>query len=160
MRIAAAVAVVAVVGLASGCALSPNGDLKALVGEAGFAGSSPYGCKWGSSNFPNEPKSWYGCWDYVPGRLGRVSRVVGARLVAHGFRVTAARGFLSVYLTAVRGTDTLCVDVLAPGFVHGRNTDPFEVNPGAREVFVDVWAVEPRGATARCAALPPGPDDI
>jgi hypothetical protein len=159
MRIAAALSILAVAALVAGCSLTGNDDLKRLVKEASFAGASPYDCEWGSSNFESDPKSWYGCWDYVRGTPRRVSRVVRRRLVAHGFRVTSTRGFRSVYLTAVRGSDTLCVDVLARGFRRGRNTRPSEVNPGRREVFVDIWAVEPRASTIPCSALAPWADE-
>ena len=140
-------------------ALDSTGKQKATIETVLLPGMDKNSCEWGSSGYENEPKAWYGCWDYVRGTPRRVSRVVRRRLVAHGFRVTSTRGFRSVYLTAVRGSDTLCVDVLARGFRRGRNTRPSEVNPGRREVFVDIWAVEPRASTIPCSALAPWADE-
>lgn len=162
MRVFAAV-LVAVLGLLTGCSLEPDGRLRALVKEAGFVHSGSLDCEWGSSSFENEPKAWYGCWDYVPGTVQGVGRAVRSRLDAHGFEVSSQRDVGSVQLTAVRGADTVCVDVLARGFARGRNTVAWEIDIAAGEVFVDIWTTEPREsvglpAGSRCAALPQFPD--
>ena len=160
MRVsAAAFLLVALGGLLTGCSLAPNAKLRVLVREAAFANSSSLDCEWGSSNFENEPKSWYGCWDYVPGRLETVSRALRSRLAAQRFELSSQKDVRSIQLTAVRGADIVCVDVLAQGFVRGRNTAPSEVDIPVGEIFVDIWTTEPREsarapASPACAALP------
>lgn len=135
--------------------LSPNPRLRSVM-EAILPGTGPNNCEWGSSTQPNDPKSWVGCWDYVRGDLRRVGNRVNARLESEGFRVSQARTDRTIKLTAVRKSDTVCVDLLAPGFTDGRNTSPTEVNPDPGEVFVDVWMAEPRGqAQGACDELPP-----
>jgi hypothetical protein len=112
-------------------------------------------CEWGSSSHQSEPKSWYGCWDYLSGDPVHISKAVQSRLRSRGFAVTGVPAHLAVQFTAVRNGKTVCVDVLAPGFTHGRNTSPAEINPGPKDVFVDVWMVEPRNRTdGLCNALP------
>lgn len=162
MRVSAAVACSAL-GFLAGCAPGSNGELRALIEEASFPESSSLDCEWGSSDFDHEPRSWYGCWDYVPGNLQRVSRTLRSRLAAQGFTVSSRAAVRSVQLTGVRGADTLCVDVLARGFARGRNTSPSEVDISPGEIFVDIWTTEPRespGAAAgpACSGLPAFPE--
>jgi hypothetical protein len=154
MRAAAVIScLVAALGVLSGCAPGSNGELRTLVEEATLSGSS--GCEWGSSSFEAEPKSWYGCWDFASGELQRVARAYKSRLAAQGFAVSSDADALGVALTGVRGENTLCIDVLTPAFVAGRNTSPSEVDVPPGELFVDIWAVEPREAgVAPCAPLP------
>ena len=139
----------------SGCAPGANDDLKAVVENTFLPGMDSTSCEWGSSSYENEPKSWYGCWAYVSGDVERVGDAMHSRLNSHGFDVSRNRTDFTVELTAVRNSETVCVDVLAPGFVAGRNTSPDEINPDPGEVFVDVWMAEPRDAQAGvCAELP------
>lgn len=152
---------VAVVALGALWAWAPgrNDELKAIVEEVWLAGASSNDCEWGSSSFESEPRSWYGCWQYVAGSLGDTGRVVQRRLESSGFRVhrEPVRDKRVVSLTGARGTDVVCVDVLAPGFQVGRNSAPQEIDPSPGQVFVDIWTVEPSGP--RCAALPAFPDE-
>jgi hypothetical protein len=157
VRAAAFVLLVSAVTLLgpSGCAPGANAELKGVVEEAILPGMDASSCEWGSSTYPSEPKSWYGCWDYVRGDAAHVGKKVRSRLRSQGFDVSTGRTELTVELTAVRGSQTVCVDVLAPGFVDGRNTSPEEIDLDRGEVFVDVWMVEPRdGRAGGCAALP------
>lgn len=153
---AAALALLAFLSLAgSACSWGQNEDLKIAVEQALLPGMDRQSCEWGASSFEAEPKSWYGCWDYVRGDEASVAESVSSQLADNGFDVTEETGTRTVELTAVRGSDTVCVDVLAPGFERGRNTLAREVNPDAGEVFVDVWTVERRNARSkRCAELP------
>lgn len=164
MRVLAALSCLVVLGLAAGCAVGENEELRALVEEAELGDDSSVGCEWGSSSYESEPESWYGCWNYVPGTLDDVAETFRARLAAKGFDVRSRDGVLSVQMTAVRGGETLCVDVLDRGFEAGRNTYPAEVDISPGEVFVDVWAAEPRQAAgasgvAECAELPAFPEE-
>lgn len=159
VRVSAAIfSLVAALAVLTGCALGPNGELRTLV-DAVAPPDSSLNCEWGSSNFENEPKSWYGCWNYVAGELQPVARAFKSRLAKQGFVVSSRRYARSVQLTGVRGVRTLCIDVLGPGFVSGRNTSPSEVNPPRGQVFVDIWTMvlpeAPVGAgIPPCAALP------
>ena len=161
VRLVRAIACVAAIGAVAGCAPGASDELRALVDEVTVRGDW-HGCEWGSSSFDSEPKSCYGCWDYVPGSLESVALEIYYGLDKRGFAVKAGRDARSVRLTAARRAQTLCVDVLAPGFARGRNTAPSEVHIPPTEVFVDVWAAEPRAAgtaTARaCAELPAAPE--
>jgi hypothetical protein len=159
---AASLCLVAALAVLTGCSLGPNGELRKIVDGVAPPDSS-LNCEWGSSSFENEPKSWYGCWNYVPGKLKPVARTFKSRLAKQGFVVSSHRYARSVQLTGVRGARTLCVDILGPGFVSGRNTSPAEVNPPRGQVFVDIWTVElpeaPAGAgIPPCAALPAFPE--
>ena len=156
MRAAAVTCVIAIAVLVgSGCAPGANGELKRAVEEALLPGMDSSSCEWGASSYENEPKSWYGCWGYVPGNLVGVGGTIQSRLSSHGFDVSTNATGSTVEVTAVRGSETVCVDVLAPGFLDGRNTSPEEINPDPGEVFVDVWMAEPRdGTVAACAELP------
>ena len=143
-------------------ALGPNKELKRVVDAVLLPGmdKGPSQCEWGSSNYENEPKSWFGCWDYVSGDPVRITKAVQSRLRSRGFDVSGVPGRLAVYLTAVRDGKTVCADVLAPGFTEGRNTSPEEINPDPGDVFVDVWIVEPRDrAYDPCSELPAWPDE-
>ena len=141
-------------------ALAPNEALKAVVEASLLPGMARDSCEWGSSTYENEPKSWYGCWGYVSGDLSRVGRAVESGLRSQGFDVSTNRTDFTFELTAVRAAETVCVDVLAPGFSDGRNTDPDEIDPDAGEVFVDVWTAEPRdGGSGLCDELPAWEDE-
>jgi hypothetical protein len=141
-------------------ALGPNTELKRGVDAVLLPGMNKSKCEWGSSSHENEPKSWYGCWDYVSGDPVRISKTVQSRLRSRGFDVSGIPAHLAVQFTAVRNGKTVCVDVLAPGFTYGRNTSPEEINPGPRDVFVDVWMVEPRDRTHDpCNELPAWPEE-
>ena len=156
MRFGALLACALVALLATGCSAGVNKDLRALVAEAGLPPTDTLGCELGSSDSEGEPDSWYGCWDYVRGDLRHVSRAMRAHLTDGGFTVSSRRGPDATYLTATRGSDTLCVDVLARSFVSARNTAPAEVNITHGEVFVDAWTYEGAGSAggAHCEALP------
>jgi len=148
------IAVGALLGL-SGCTPGANDQLKRVVEAALLPGMNSSSCEWGASSFENEPSSWYGCWDYVSGEPVRVGGTIRSQLSSQGFDVFMSRGHLTVELMAVRHSAIVCVDVLAPGFVDGRNTSPEEVDPGPGEVFVDVWTAELRdGSGDACAGLP------
>jgi hypothetical protein len=143
-------------------AFRPNTELKRVVDAVLLPGmdKGPSQCEWGSSNHENEPKSWFGCWDYVSGDPVRISKTVQSRLRSRGFAVSGIPAHLAVHFTAVRKGTTVCVDVLAPGFLDGRNTDPDEINPDPGDVFVDVWMVEPRHRTDDpCSGLPAWPEE-
>jgi hypothetical protein len=139
-----------------------NDDLKAIVEEVWLPGATSDDCEWGSSSFESEPKSWYGCWQYVSDSLAQTSRVVKQRLASRGFRIRIENppDNRVVALVGTRGADVVCIDVLAPGFRAGRNTAPQEINPSPGQVFVDIWIVEPSATSGpRCAALPSFPDE-
>ncbi len=137
-------------------ALNPNSRLRSVVDAVLLPGMDRNSCEWGLSTEPNDPKSWVGCWDYVRGDLRRVGNRVHARLESEGFRVSRARTDRTIEFTAARKSETVCVDVLAPGFTDGRNTSPSEINPDPGEVFVDVWMSERRSrAQNPCAELAP-----
>jgi len=123
------IAVGALLGL-SGCTPGANDQLKRVVEAALLPGMDSSSCEWGASSFENEPSSWYGCWDYVSGEPVRVGGTIRSQLSSQGFDVFMSRGHLTVELMAVRHSAIVCVDVLAPGFVDGRNTSPEEVDPG------------------------------
>lgn len=155
MRFGALIACALAALLAPGCSAGVNRDLRALVEEAGLRPTDTLGCEWGSSDYEGEPDSWYGCWDYVRGDVRHVSRALRAHLTEGGFAVSSRQGPDARYLTATRGSATLCVDVLARNFVSARNTAPAEVNISRGEVFVDAWAYEgAQSAGGACAALP------
>jgi hypothetical protein len=159
MRVFAAIFASVALGASLGCAPGADDELRALVDQAELPETKYYGCEWGSSSYANEPKSWYGCWDYVAGDLTQVASTVRSRLAAKGFNVLSKRAPRTLQLTAFRGGDILCVDVLAAGFVAGRNTSPPEVDISPGEVFVDVWASERResaglGFVDQCPELP------
>ena len=143
----------------TGCAPGADGELRALIDEVALPQSSNFACEWGASSFESEPRSWYGCWDYVSDNRDRVSYRLRMRLAAAGFDVAVRANGPSAELTGIRGLKTVCVDVLPRGFAHGRNTAPSEVEIDAGEVFVDMWTVEwdaPRRADAvgSCPPLP------
>jgi hypothetical protein len=148
-------------GVLAGCAPGVNDELRALIEEVELETASSSDCEWGSSSYENDPESWYGCWDYAPGSLSSVSESLRKRLTARGFRVSGRVRQARIELTGVRGTHAVCVDVLARGFVRGRNTRAEEVEISPGEVFVDIWTTEPRPSSARprCAELPPWPDE-
>jgi hypothetical protein len=163
MRVVAAAAaavialVVALVVVVFVWAPGRNDHLKALVDEVALPGASSLDCEWGASSYDSEPRSWYGCWQYVPDSLGHAGRAVLDRLAARGFTVSLAvpHDGHAVRLTGRRGADVVCVDVLERGFANGRNTAPEEIDPSPGEVFVDIWTVEPRApGQPRCGALP------
>ncbi len=163
MRFFAVLCCLVAVGVLAGCSLGPDDELRTLVKGAALPASSSFDCEWGSSSFESEPKSWYGCWDYVPGDLRRVSRRLQLRIIAQGFAVWRRTNALSVQFSAIRGADVLCVDILARGFAHARNTSPSEVDISPGQVFVDMWTTKPREspiAAARppCAGLPAFPE--
>ena len=137
-------------------AVKPNPRLARVVESVLLPGMDRSSCEWGSSTHSTEPRSWHGCWDYVPDDLRRVGKRVDARLDSQGFRVSQTSTDRTIAFTAVRKSETVCVDVLAPGFIDGRNTSPSEINPDPGDVFVDVWMVERRDRSQDpCGELPP-----
>jgi hypothetical protein len=165
MRALALMVGAVMLGMNLGCAPGANGELRALVEEAELPETRYFGCEWGSSTFANEPKAWYGCWDYVPGDLTQVAKTFRSRLASKGFKVLSRRVAGTVQFTAFRGADTLCVDVLAAGFGAGRNTSPPEVDISPGEVFVDVWTSERRqsaeiGFVDQCPELPAPEEEL
>jgi hypothetical protein len=79
-----------------------------------------------------------------------------------GYDVSVKGGARRIELTARRGDVVLSIDVLARGFSRGRNTFASEVDIPRGEVFVDIWATEPRSSGRNrppCAELPRWPDD-
>jgi hypothetical protein len=134
--------------------------LKSAIETVLLPGMNTSSCEWGSSSYENEPKAWYGCWDYVSGDVSRVGKAVQSRLRSRGFDVSRTRTEFAVELTAVRNSKTVCVDVLARGFRDGRNTSPDEVNPDQGEVFVDIWMADQRdGSVGVCEELPAWQDE-
>jgi len=164
MRVAAVAGVIALIAVGlfigvSGCTPFANDDLKRLVETALLPGMDKRSCEWGSSSYENDPKSWYGCWDYVSGDPGLIGGAIQGQLGSAGFAVASVLYGPNVELTATRTSERVCIDVLPYGFGHGRNTSPAEVELSPGQVFVDVWAVEPRHTNdAPCAELPPGPE--
>jgi hypothetical protein len=146
-------AAVAAVLVLTACAPFADDELRALVEEAAPAGSS-LDCEWGKSTLPQDPDAWYGCWYYSAGSLTTVSEVVESQLTASGFVLTRRRTPHMLQLTATRGLETVCIDVLEPGFSRGRNTGSWEVDPAADEVFVDVWSSKPQSFAELCMELP------
>jgi hypothetical protein len=95
--------------------VSPNPRLRGVVEAVLLPGMDKNSCEWGSSTEPTDPKSWVGCWDYVAGDLRRVGNRVNARFESEGFRVSRTRTDRTIEFTALRKSETVCVDVLAPG---------------------------------------------
>jgi hypothetical protein len=143
MRVSVALSCLAGMLLA-GCAPGANGELRGLVEELVPAKRSMLECEWGSSSYVSDPKSYYGCFYFVPGKLERVSRRLASRLAAHGFAVSCSSGVQSVRLTGLRGENTVYVDLLADGFEHGSNVSPSDVDIPAGQVFLDISAQEER----------------
>jgi hypothetical protein len=156
-RLAVAAAVVAV-SLLSGCAPFADDDLRALVEEVAPAGSS-LDCEWGKSTFEGEPDAWYGCWDYRRGSLRKVGNAAEQGLTASGFAVVRRQAPHMIQLTATRGADVVCIDLLEAGFYRGRNTASWEVSNPPGELFIDIWSTKPRETAARCEELPAWADE-
>lgn len=128
----------------AGCAPGANGELRGLVEELAPAKRSMLECEWGSSSYISDPRSYYGCFYFVPGKLEGVSRGIASRLAAHGFAVSCSSGVQSVRLTGLRGQSTVYADVLANGSQHGSNVSPSEVDIPSGQVFLDISAREER----------------
>ena len=148
--------IVAVTVLAA-CSPFQDDELRVLVDEAAPVGSS-LDCEWGSSTYEGEPDAWVGCWDYMPGTSKQLAAAVESRLSSRGFAVSRRRVAHMVQITASRGSETVCIDVLEPGFLDGRNTHESEVDPAAGEVFLDIWASKPPALGSLCTELPAWPD--
>jgi hypothetical protein len=164
MRAAAAlIFVLAGLGVLAGCsALSADSELRALVDAAAPPGA-PLECEWGSSSYEGEPDAWVGCWSFLTEAPETVARSMTSQLEAHGFAVSSWAGDLTIELTGTRGADTLCVDLLSPGFTRGRNTSPSEVISSPGDVLVDIWTARLGEGTIdadACAPLPVWVEDL
>jgi hypothetical protein len=146
MRLSLALACLAV-ALLAGCAPGANGELRGLVEELAPANRSMVECEWGSSSYVSDPKSYYGCQYFVPGKLELVSRGLASRLAARGFAVSCKSGIHSIKLTGARGQNTIYADILADGFEFASNVSPSDVDIPAGDVFLDIWALEERPAS-------------
>jgi hypothetical protein len=143
MRLSLPLACLALAFLAA-CSPGANRELRGLVEELVPANRSMLECEWGSSSYVSDPKSYYGCQYFVPGKLERVSRRLASRLVARGFAVSCTSGVQSVKLTGARGDNTVYADILADGFEFGSNVSPSDVDIPRGEVFLDISAQEER----------------
>jgi hypothetical protein len=63
-------------------------------------------------------------------------------MAAHGFTVTCRVDADAIELTGSRDGTMFYVDILANGFIHGRNVDAADVDIPRGQVFVDIAAVE------------------
>jgi hypothetical protein len=146
MRFAAALPFLAAVVLLAGCAPGANGELRALVDNVAPAERDTVQCQWESNwGSGNSAKAYYRCGWFVPGKLGRVSRGILARLSAHGFEVTCKSDSRTVEFSALKGTTTIAIDVLAHGFVNARSVDRSGLDIPAGSLYVDIVAVKHRG---------------
>ena len=138
-----------------GCSPGADRELRYLVEDAEPAAGRSLGCEWGREWGTDAAGTYYGCWREVSGTLADVAGTMQARLTERGYAVAPEEAPLQISLTATRGTDTMCVDVLAPGFTQGRNTlaSDLDIPPG--RLLVDLWIS--RGGDSSvppCAALP------
>ena len=177
-----AVAVVVVAGLSVAGffivrALRPNAELRALVTNIAPARHEKLECSWGSSSFPGESKSYYGCLYFAPGDLTYVGRRLAARATRRGFAVSCRTDWHLLAVTARRGATIVYADIRESGFRVFRLhhliapadlTDPeadlvaskdVEIPP--RSVFLDVTAQKRRppyqalAATSSPGCAPP-----
>jgi len=155
---AAIIAGLSVAGFFIVRALRPNGELRALVMNMAPARHEKLECSLGSSSFPGESKSYYGCLYLARGDLHYIGRAMAARAARRGFAVSCRREWHLVAVTARRGATILYADVRESGFrafrLHHLSapadpTDPAadmvaseDVEIPARSVLLDVSAHE------------------
>ncbi len=133
--------IVASVFFLAGCAPGANSELRGLVDEVTPAQRSMLECNWGK-NWGGESGSYYGCYYFVPGKLTSVSQAVLDGLAARGFTVTCRTDRHAIELIGARRGTMFYADILAQGFVHGRNVEASDVDLPPGHVLLDVSAVE------------------
>jgi hypothetical protein len=129
------------VAFVAACAPGANEELQGLVDGVAPAENDIVECNWGTS-WGSESGSYYGCFYFVPGRLKRVGQAVLEQMAAHGFTVTCRVDAHAIELTGSRDGTMFYADILANGFIHGRNVDAADVEIPRGQVFVDIAAVE------------------
>ena len=132
-------AVLAAAALLVGCAPGADGELRGLVEDVAPAERSMLECNWGK-NWGDESGAYYGCIYSVPGKLTGVGQGVLTRLAGRGFTVTCRADRHTIELIGARGGTTFYADILADGFVHGRNVEAADVDVPPNHVIVDVSA--------------------
>jgi hypothetical protein len=132
---------IAAVAFVAGCAPGANEELRGLVDEVAPAERSMLECNWGT-NWGSESGSYYGCSYFVPGRLKRVGQAVLNRMAARGFTVTCRVDAHAIELTGARDGTMFYADILANGFIHGRNVEAADVDIPRGHVLVEIAAIE------------------
>jgi hypothetical protein len=133
--------IIAGVAFLAACAPGANSELRGLVEEVAPAERSMLECNWGT-NWGTDSGSYYGCFYFVPGKLRVVGEAVLDRLAARQFTVTCRTDSHSIELVGSRGGTMFYAEILANGFVHGRNVDASDVDIPPGHVLVEVAAVE------------------
>jgi hypothetical protein len=132
---------IASVVFVAACAPGANEELRGLVDGAAPAESSMLECNWGT-NWGSESGSYYGCFYFVPGGLKKVGQAVLDRMAANGFTVTCRVDSHAVELTGSRDGTMFYADILANGFIHGRNVEAADVDIPRGHVLVEIAAIE------------------
>ena len=123
------------------CAPGANEELKGLVDGVAPAKNDILECNWGTS-WGSDRARTDGCFYFAPGRLKSVGEAVLARMASQGFTVTCRVDAHAIELTGSRDGTMFYADILANGFIHGRNVEAAEVDIPRGHVFVDIAAVE------------------
>jgi hypothetical protein len=124
---------------AAGCAPGMDDELKGLVDGVAPTDAQMLGCDW-AKTWGNESGAYYRCVYVAPGRLRRVGTGVLTDIAAQGFTVTCRTDRTTVELTGARDGAMMYADVLAPGFVHGRNLTASDIAVPRGSVVVELVA--------------------
>ena len=136
-----ALLLVTTTALLASCAPGANEELKGLVDGVAPAKNDILECNWGTS-WGSDSGSYYGCFYFAPGRLKSVGQAVLAQMAAQGFTVTCRVDAHAIELTGSRDGTMFYADILANGFIHGRNIEAADVDIPRGHVFVDIAAIE------------------
>lgn len=132
---------VTAVALLAGCAPGANDELRGVVDEVRPPEGNMLECNWGTS-WGDESGSYYDCFYLVPGKLRNVGQAVLTRLAERGFIVTCRMDAHTIELIGTREGTMFYADILAKGFVHGRNVDESDVDVPKGHVLIEVAAIE------------------
>lgn len=132
---------VTTVALLAGCAPGANDELQGLVDEVAPVEGEMIECNWGTT-WGDDSGSYYDCFYLVPGSLKDVGRAVLDRLAERGFIVTCRMDSHTIELIGARDETMFYADILARGFVHGRNIEESDVDVPRGHVLIEVAAFE------------------